>query len=317
MNRIDRLQAILIQLQTKKVITAKEIADRFEISLRTVYRDIRALEEGGVPIGAEAGLGYYLLEGYHLPPVMFTREEALSLLIAEKFILKITDKQSQGNFQSALSKIKAVLDTEKKEVMQNVSDQIVVDPWGMQFRDQSSNILLSKIQESLPLKKVIKMNYWSNYKDEFNERIVEPIGICFYGSQWHLIAWCRLRDDYRDFRVDRIEKLNIMEDTFDRSKRISIQSYLDSLMNQSDLVMVKAAFKKSVTRYIQDAKYQYGWLDEKEFDDEVEMNFAPFSFDYIGRWLLMFGDSVRVVEPEDLQIKMRELVSKLNSYYSQ
>ena len=92
MNRIDRLQALLIQLQSKRVIKAQEMADRFEVSLRTIYRDMRALEEGGVPIGAEAGIGYYLMEGYHLPPVMFTREEASALLMAGKFFERHTDK---------------------------------------------------------------------------------------------------------------------------------------------------------------------------------------------------------------------------------
>lgn len=89
MNRIDRLSAILIQLQSKKIVRAQEIADRFEISLRTVYRDIRALEEAGVPIGAEAGIGYFLMEGYNLPPVRFSKEEAGSILMATKLAEKI------------------------------------------------------------------------------------------------------------------------------------------------------------------------------------------------------------------------------------
>jgi len=315
MNRIDRLQAILIQLQTKKVITAQEIAERFDISVRTVYRDIRALEEGGVPIGAEAGYGYYLLEGYHLPPVMFTREEAISLLIAEKFILKIADKQSQGHFSSALSKIKAVLDTQKKEEMQNVSEQIAVDPFGSLFRDQSGNILLARIQQALPGRNVIKMNYWTNYKGEFNERIVEPIGICFYGSQWHLIAWCRLRKDYRDFRVDRIEKLDVLDETFDRAKLMSLQKYLDNLQNHADVIVVKVEIDKEVARYLDNVKFQYGWVSEVSKEKTVEMNFATFSLDYIGRWFLMFNKSVRIIEPLSLIEKMKKLVVELQEQY--
>jgi predicted DNA-binding transcriptional regulator YafY len=86
MNRIDRLTAILVQLQSKKVVKAHEIADRFEISLRTVYRDVRALEEAGIPIGAEAGKGYFILDGYHLPPVMFSQQEANALVLGSKLI---------------------------------------------------------------------------------------------------------------------------------------------------------------------------------------------------------------------------------------
>lgn len=316
MNRIDRLQAIIIQLQTKKVVRAHEIADRFDISLRTVYRDIRALEEGGVPIGAEAGYGYYLLDGYHLPPIMFTREEAISLLVAEKFMQRSTDKNSQDHFTSALSKVKAVLDKTKKEEIEMFDSQIAVDPFGRQFRDQTQNILLSKIQEALPFQKVIRMNYWTNYKGEFNEREVEPLGICYYASQWHLIAWCRLRKDYRDFRVDRIEKMVVLDERYDRSKHLSLSKYLDSLQHDTDVVMVKALIHKDITRYIGDQKYQHGWVGEVERGNKVEMQFAAFSLDYIGRWFLMMGRNVEILEPLSLKEKMKELVQELGAHYS-
>src|SRR5690606_12965441 len=105
MNRIDRLTAILVQLQSKKVVTAQEIANRFEISLRTVYRDVRALEDAGVPIGAEAGKGYFIMEGYHLPPVMFTQQEANALVLGAKLIEGQTDVSIKKNFTEAMLKI--------------------------------------------------------------------------------------------------------------------------------------------------------------------------------------------------------------------
>src|SRR5688572_22198956 len=98
MNRIDRLTAILVQLQTKRVVKAEEIADRFEISLRTVYRDVKALMEAGVPIGSEAGKGYFIVDGYHLPPVMFTENEASAMLVGGKLVEKMTDKSIRKEF---------------------------------------------------------------------------------------------------------------------------------------------------------------------------------------------------------------------------
>src|SRR5438046_1665971 len=106
MNRLDRLSAILIQLQSKKIVKAQEIADRFHISLRTVYRDINSLEEGGIPIIGEAGVGYSIMDGYRLPPVMFTKEEATAFLMAEKILEKYTDSYNANMYKSALYKIK-------------------------------------------------------------------------------------------------------------------------------------------------------------------------------------------------------------------
>lgn len=119
MNRIDRLTAILIQLQSKRVVKAQEIADRFGISLRTVYRDVWALEEAGVPIGAEAGIGYFL-EDYHLPPVMFSNEEASALLFGAKLVSKMADELLHESFESALYKIKSVLKRSEKEHLEDL-----------------------------------------------------------------------------------------------------------------------------------------------------------------------------------------------------
>jgi predicted DNA-binding transcriptional regulator YafY len=109
MNRIDRVSAILIQLQTKRVVTAGEIARRFGISIRTVYRDIRTLEGAGIPIGSEAWLGYYLVEGYRLPPLMFTTDEVGALITAGKFVDRFADPALKAYYDSALYKIRAVL----------------------------------------------------------------------------------------------------------------------------------------------------------------------------------------------------------------
>ncbi|TAJ51095.1 MAG: HTH domain-containing protein, partial [Chitinophagaceae bacterium] len=100
MNRIDRVTAILIQLQSKRVVKAQEIADRFGISLRTVYRDVKTLEEAGIPVIGEAGVGYSIMEGYRLPPVMFTQEEATALLTAEKLVEKLTDASTREVYQA-------------------------------------------------------------------------------------------------------------------------------------------------------------------------------------------------------------------------
>lgn len=311
MNRIDRLQAILIQLQSKRVITAQEMADRFEVSLRTIYRDIRALEEGGVPIGAEAGIGYFLSEGYHLPPVMFTREEASVLLMAGKIFEKHTDKNLQSHFQDALYKVKAVLDMDKKEALEDLEDKISIDPFGWQYRDHSSNLMVSKIQSILPFRKLVKITYHASYTGEYSERVVEPIGLCYYSNQWHLIAFCQLRHDYRDFRTDRIEKLDVVPGKFSKTDHISLQKYLDKLQNGTELEIAQVRFPKAFTKYIDEVKYQFGWVGQEEIGDEIEMKFATYSLGLLARWLLMSGKNFTVVSPDSLTIRIKELIKEL------
>ena len=127
MNRINRITAILTQLQSKRIVTAQTIADRFEISLRTVYRDIKSLQEAGVPIGSENGKGYFIVDGYRLPPIMFTEEEANALITADKLVHQKNDASLSKNYTSALIKIKAVLRNQQKEKIELLDSRISAD----------------------------------------------------------------------------------------------------------------------------------------------------------------------------------------------
>ena len=126
MNRIDRLVAILLQLQSTRRVKAKDLAEKFNLSLRTVYRDVKALEEAGVPVIGEAGTGYSLMEGYRLPPVMFNRDEATALLTASKLVQSKTDAGISKHYTSALDKVKAILRHSEKNHIEEIDDHIAV-----------------------------------------------------------------------------------------------------------------------------------------------------------------------------------------------
>ena len=192
MNRIDRLHAILITLQSKRVVKAEELATRFEVSVRTIYRDIRALELGGVPIGAEAGIGYFLDEGYHIPPVMFTHEEARALLLAGKMVEKFTDNSVNRNYQDALTKVKSVLDLSKKDDLESLDQDIIINPFPSEQKHTPEGLHLDKIKQALSNSNVISIDYYSKGKGEHSTRELEPVGLCFYFGSWHIIAFCRL-----------------------------------------------------------------------------------------------------------------------------
>jgi len=129
MNKFDRIISILILLQTKRIITSATIAARFETSLRTVYRDISTLKNAGIPIIGDPGIGYSIMEGYRLPPIMFNEGEALSLLTAEKFMAKITDQETQQHYCNAMTKIKAVLRSSEKQALDILDNSISIVPY--------------------------------------------------------------------------------------------------------------------------------------------------------------------------------------------
>ena len=316
MNRIDRLQAILTTLQSKRVVKAEDLATRFDVSVRTIYRDIRSLEAGGIPIGAEAGIGYFLTEGYHIPPVMFTHEEARALLLAGKIVEKTTDKQVTANFDAALTKVRAVLDMEKKEELEGLEKDIIINPFPNEQQPHGPEELqIDKIKEALSTSRVINFDYHSAGKGEFTNRNVEPIGLCYYYNKWHLIAYCQMREAYRDFRLDRVSKLLLTHHGYARFRRMSLQEYLDKLVHDTELELCVISVSKSIHRFLESYKYSMGLVKEEEKEDRVEMHFATYSLSFFARSLLTLGTQVELIAPQALKEEVQKAVEEISRKY--
>ena len=312
MNRLDRLSAILIQLQSKKVVKAQEIADRFNISLRTVYRDINSLEEGGIPIIGEAGVGYSIMEGYRLPPVMFTKEEATSFLMAEKVLDKYTDSYNANMFKSALYKIKAVLRSDEKDFITSIDDNILV--LNNTRRQESANdaASLHKILTAVDEKKVLAISYTSIYANETTQRCIEPVGVFLQNTHWYLIAWCRLRIDYRNFKVDRIKQQQVTNESF-VANHLPLAAFLEQTSKEQKLHTVIIRIQKQVAKYIVTEKYYHGFVSEKIEEDHIEMTFLTASLEGIARWFMMFGDQATIVQPMALKKQVKSLLHTISN----
>ncbi|MBI9069021.1 MAG: YafY family transcriptional regulator [Salinivirgaceae bacterium] len=313
-NRIDRLQAILIHIQSKKIVKAQEIADRFEISLRTVYRDIRALEEGGVPIGAEAGIGYFLDENYSLPPVMFTPEEASALLMAGKLIPHMSDKKVNKAFQEALFKIKSVMKSEDKDMLEKLENSVRVYS-GLTEAPKKDSIFLQDIQNALVKSKVIEVEYFAHYNQTFSKRMVEPIGLIFYAMNWHLIGFCRLRNNYRDFRLDRIKNLTLSNETYNKKLDKEFENYLKQQQEANEYFEITLNISHDLAHNIHESKYWYGFISEEKCEDTVTMKFLNPDLHGFARWIITMLDKVEVVAPNELRTMVFEMVTKLCSKY--
>ncbi|SJZ46199.1 helix-turn-helix transcriptional regulator [Sediminibacterium ginsengisoli] len=222
--RIARLTAILTRLQSGRLVTAKQLADNFGVSVRTIYRDVKTLELAGVPVYTREGKGYSLMEGYKLPPVMFTEHEANAFITAEHLIRKTSDTSLIAEYGTAVAKIKAVLNAGTKEKAALLSQRIAVSP---AFTEDSPSDILTRIQAALTSFKVLKIIYQSDKGEDRTTREIEPFA--FYYSQeekWLLVAFCRLRSDFRMFRLDRIKSLTVTDVVF-TPHDITLASYLE------------------------------------------------------------------------------------------
>lgn len=313
MNRIDRLTAMLIHLQSKRVVRAEEMADRFEISLRTVYRDVKALMEAGVPIGSEAGKGYFIVDGYHLPPVMFTQDEAGAMLLAGKFVEKMSDKSVRKAYESAMFKIKAVMSETEKDHLDHLQShiEVYVSPRSAQNQGEFPDHFITEIQRAVVKKNVLKLDYISNH-EELTQREIEPIGLFYYSSAWHLIAWCRLRNGYRDFRADRIKELTNTSKNFEGRNLLSLQEYFQSMFQANQgLVRAVVIFDKAALR----GRPVYGSISQTDLGSKIRAEFMMDSTSHMARWLMMFGSAAEVEEPESLKTKIVELIDELQAHY--
>lgn len=225
MNRIDRLFGILVLLQSKKYVTAEAISKKFGISVRTVYRDVKALCEQGVPVSFEQHRGYFIVQGYFLPPVSFSFEEASALLLMENLVYGFADRSVHKNYSSALNKIKTVLRTSQKEKLEALANNI-----RLQLPSSINNDFdyLTIWQDAISAKTIVEMEYKNN-NNQVSKRTVEPIGLIFYAFGWHAIGWCHVRQDYRDFKIIRILRLKNTGTPFTKQDHVSINDYMKLL----------------------------------------------------------------------------------------
>ena len=220
--RLSRLTAILTQLQTRRTLTATELAKKFSVSTRTIYRDIRALEQAGVPVLTEEGKGYRLMEGYRVPPVMFTEKQANALILAEQLVLKNKDTSFVNDYIEAVEKVKAVLGYNVKDKAMLLAERTRFE-LNVQSAKSSNN--LSDLQLALTNFLVIKIEY-INEAGSISDRFIEPFALVSTTENWLLIAWCRLRAEFRYFRIDRIRKLDILNEKFN-PHQMTLQQYFD------------------------------------------------------------------------------------------
>ena len=297
MNRVDRLMAIVVRLQSRRVVRAEDMAAHFEISVRTVYRDLTALGEAGIPIVAEAGVGYSLVKGYHLPPVMFTAEEASALFLGGKLVEYLTDASLRKQMESALVKIRSVLPRDRQDYLDRLDRSTVVVCPGAAAIPRLSSETLIPIQRALAERRVLALDYQGGQHRERTQRQVEPLGLVYYADNWHLIGYCRMRRDMRDFRTDRIRRLQLQSELFSGHDDFSLKRYLEAERNNGKLGMAEIRFQPETMERVR-REWSSGLVEEKIEPEGVVVTLLAYSFEWLASWVLSFGAMAEVIAPE-------------------
>ena len=221
MRRADRLFQLVGLLSYRKVITAKKLAEELEVSERTIYRDIQDLILSGVPIEGEAGIGYRLMKGYHLPPLMFTEEELAALTLGAKMVQAWTDREMARAAQHAITKIETILPDHLKPELDR--QDILVPDFGTDPITMEHLALLRKA-----IKQQYKVRYdYQRADQQQSQRTVQPLGLFYWGQVWTLVAWCELRDAFRHFRLDRMSNICTLAERFKLQPGRQLKDYLE------------------------------------------------------------------------------------------
>ena len=208
MRPADRLFQLVQLIRGRRLATAAWLAGRLAVSLRTVYRDIADLQAQGVPIEGEAGVGYRMRAGFDLPPLMFTTDEARALVAAVRLAQPRLDGALAAQAEDALSKVLAVLPAGARAAAESLPVYApAVGP------DEATRARLETLRVAAESRRKVLLHY-RDLKDALSLRRVRPLGCFFWGTVWTLAAWCELRQDFRSFRIDRIEQLDVLDERF-------------------------------------------------------------------------------------------------------
>jgi predicted DNA-binding transcriptional regulator YafY len=287
---MDRRLLILMRLREEAAVRASDLAKEIGCSIRTIYRDFDALALSGVPVAAMPGEGYRLVPGYHLPPVAFTADEAVQLLLGADIARGLGTAAQRDATKSAVAKVEAVLKPETREVVATLRDRIRVSQW---MRGEPSP-WLPLMQQAVLQQRVLYLRYHSFSPDEITERKVEPHGLVFYANDWHMVGYCRLREAMRDFRASRIRDAEILDETFERLEES--QWHQNDMENQHQTFEVRVWIDDATVPWAREQP-AFGFEREERGEGGSTFVFQCFDARRLLPWVLSWGGAAKVLDP--------------------
>lgn len=320
MQKIERLMAIILALKKRKKMTAKELADTFEVNMRTIYRDIQALSEMNVPVVSYPGNdgGYEILDDYFIPPVMFNKEEVFALLLAKK-IIDIIDIPGYSKYSnSAFLKIENLVCDNFKKDFDDIQKRIVFDI-KLNDKEIDNPYIFDMVKKALKDNLKMKITYMENNSDNLSEHIIRPYGIVFEDGIWFIAAYSELNNHKTDFILQKIKEASVLDEVFDFPDNFSMTNYYSTTCfknanNNDNSITVKLKVKKNLYSEIKDQVFfKYGHVEEK--DDCFIVNVKTPNPGFYISVAFRFFNCMEILEPAWLREKFKEELNNLNDIY--
>lgn len=316
MNKTDRMLAIILELQRKRMLRAEDLAERFETSIRTIYRDVQALSEAGVPIIGAPGTGYSLMEGYFLPPISFTVEEAVTLLIGTDFIEQRFDQDYGIQAQNSRKKLEGVLPESVRSEADRARQIFRLLRDCETETDLREKAAIKTIRQAILEEHKLSFKYTKPDAEEGGSRqslrSVVPHGLVLMAGVWILIAYCELRQAIRHFRLSRIEGLTIIEGKYRLPHDFQLLDYIPK-DDRSILIRVQAS--SVIAGQVKESKSYY---IESMLENEQGMlvTLRVRTLNEVWKWVLGWGAEIEVLEPDALREKVQEEARLMLSRYT-
>ncbi len=307
MKQMDRRLLILMRLRAERPVRASDLAQECECSVRTIYRDIDALCQSGVPVAAMPGEGYRIVEGYHLPPIAFTAEEAVQLLMGSDLALGLGTAPQREAARSAAAKVEAALRPETRRDVDRLRERIRVSTW---MRGDASP-WLPLLQQAVIRDHVVRLRYHSFRSEELTEREVEPHYLLHYGDDWHLVGYCRLREGVRDFRAARIRHASLLDERFERP-----EAPPHPPRDGPPHTIVRVWIESSAVPWARESP-AYGFEGEEPAEGGSVFVYACWELRRLLPWILGWGASARVLSPPEVIRSVREEANALARAYEE
>lgn len=303
------MKLILMLQQSSNKLTVNDIAEKFNVSRRTVFRDLNVLSELNVPVTWDRYSGYGIMRGYKIPPLMFTSRELATIMVGINFVKSQVDQTLVEDAEGVELKIKEVLPDELKSFMESLEERTVVDPFlhfGTEKKEGGSWYLVSS---AISQNKRITFSYLSKAGSETTSRKIDPYLLVFYRDHWNVIGYSHKRSDVRNFVLDRMAKVQIVDENFEPENKIDVEGLIFRSDKQSHLVTVDVS-KSALRRF--KANLPAKFLKKTQIKPNLfRIEFRFDNLDFINEWLMQFTDNIKIINPLNLIKKRNNLLDRM------